>query len=285
MTMSSHVAPSVAEVLRALLGERSESSGVFAVGFTEKPVAALVEVLADLDDPPSVRVLATESVLKWLRRDFHLASTAADLVAAETLSLQVPGEETFEPALAVDEESVVSVVTAGSRAVGLGTDDTEFVANMRERCTTGWETGETFDLRTPPRSRVYETLITEIGSDVAEDLHVMFEAVETTRTGGYGGTADDTLNEVELMLLAAAKHEIQLFEISRWGEEVGLASKATFSRAKGNLEAQDVIATKKVPIDVGRPRLRLKLGADRLRDVEASDLPDVVQEMLASPTA
>ena len=123
MTMSSHVAPSVAEVLRTLLGERSESSGVFAVDFTEKPVAALVEVLADLDDPPSVRVLATESVLKWLRRDFHLASTAADLVAAETLSLQVPGEETFEPALAVDEESVISVVTAGSRAVGLGTDD------------------------------------------------------------------------------------------------------------------------------------------------------------------
>ena len=283
--MSSHVAPSVAEVLRALLGERSESSGVFAVGFTEKSVAALVEVLADLDDSPSVRVLATESVLKWLRRDFHLASTAADLVAAETLSLQVPGEETFEPALAVDEESVVSVVTAGSRAVGLGTDEAEFVANMRERCTTGWETGETFDLRTPPRSRVYETLITEIGSDVAEDLHVMFEAVETTRTGGYGGTADDTLNEVELTLLAAAKHEIQLFEISRWGEDVGLASKATFSRAKGNLEAQDVIATKKVPIDVGRPRLRLKLGADRLREVEASDLPDVVQEMLASPTA
>ena len=285
MTMSSHVAPSVAEVLRALLGERSESSGVFAVGFTEEPVAALVEVLVDLDDPPSVRVLATESVLKWLRRDFHLASTAADLVAAETLSLQVPGEETFEPALAVDEESVVSVVTAGSRAVGLGTDDAEFVANMRERCTTGWETGETFDLRTPPRTRVYETLTTEIGSDVAEDLHVMFEEVETLRTGGYGSTADDTLDEVELTLLAAAKHEIQLFEISRWGEDVGLASKATFSRAKGNLEAQDVIATKKVPIDVGRPRLRLKLGADRLRDVEASDLPDVVQEMVASPTA
>ena len=285
MTMSSHVAPSVAEVLRALLGERSESSGVFAVDFTEKPVAALVEVLADLDDPPSVRVLATESVLKWLRRDFHLASTAVDLVAAETLSLQVPGEETFEPALAVDEESVVSVVTAGSRAVGLGTDDTEFVANMRERCTTGWETGETFDLRTPPRSRVYETLITEIGSDVAEDLHMMFEAVEMTRTGGYGSTAADTLDKGELTLLAAAKHEIQLFEISRWGEDVGLASKATFSRAKGNLEAQDVIATEKVPIDVGRPRLRLKLGADRLRDVEASDLPDVVQEMLASPTA
>ena len=48
MTMSSHVAPSVAEVLRALLSERSELSEVFVVGFTEEPIAALVEVLADL---------------------------------------------------------------------------------------------------------------------------------------------------------------------------------------------------------------------------------------------
>jgi hypothetical protein len=223
MTISSHVAPSVAEVLRALLSERSELSEVFVVGFTEEPIAALVEVLADLDDSPSVRVLTTESLLKWLRSDFHLASTAADLVAAETLSLQVPGEETFEPALVVDEESVVSVVTAGNRAVALGTDDAEFVADMRDRCTTGWETGETFDLRTPPRSRVYEALSTEIGSDVAEDLHTMFEAVETTQTKGYGSTADDTLDEVDLTLLAAAKHEVQLYEISRWGEDTGLA--------------------------------------------------------------
>lgn len=282
MTMSSHVAPSVAEVLRALLSERSELSEVFVVGFTEEPIAALVEVLADLDDSPSVQVLTTESLLKWLRSDFHLASTAADLVAAETLSLQVPGEETFEPALVVDEESVVSVVTAGNRAVALGTDDAEFVANMRERCTTGWETGETFDLRTPPRSRIYETLSTEIGSDVAEDLHTMFEAVETTQTKGYGSTADDTLDEVDLTLLAAAKHEVQLYEISRWGEDTGLASKATFSRTKNRLEDQGMIATEKVPIDVGRPRLRLVLGADRLREVETIELPAAAQEILAS---
>ena len=126
--MSSHAESSVTQVCRALLSERSKSSAVFAVGFSEESIGGLVEVLADLDDPPSVQVIAAESVLKWLRRDFHLASTAGDLVATETLSLQVPGKETFEPALAVDEESVVSVVTAGSRAVGLGTDDAEFVA-------------------------------------------------------------------------------------------------------------------------------------------------------------
>jgi hypothetical protein len=282
--MSSHAEPAVDEVLRALLSERYELSELFAVGFTEESVGALVDVLTDLDDPPLVRVLAAESVLKWLRRDFHLASTAADLIAAETLSLRVPDEETFEAALVADEESVVSVVTAGNRAVGLSTDDAEFVANVRERCTTGWETGEAFNLRTPPRSRVYETLSTEIGSDVAEDLQVMFEAVKSTRSAGYGSTDQDPLDEVALTLLAAAKQEIQLYEISRWGEDVGLASKATFSRAKGRLEDQGMIATEKVPLDVGRPRLRLQLGADRLRDVDASALPAAAQAMLTSTT-
>jgi len=90
----------------------------------------------------------------------------------------------------------------------------------------------------------------------------MFEAVETTRTGGYGSTGDDTLDEVDLTLLAAAKHGVQLYEISRWGEDTGLASKATFSRAKNRLEDGGMIATEKVPIDVGRLRLRLMLGAD-----------------------
>ena len=65
---------------------------------------------------------------------------------------------------------------------------------------------------------------------------------------------------------------------------MGLASKATFSRMKGRLEEQGVIATEKVPIDVGRPRLRLRLG-DQLRDEEISDLPATAQKMLASAPA
>ena len=55
--------------------------------------------------------------------------------------------------------------------------------------------------------------------------------------------------------------------------------------ALASLQVQDVIATEKVQVNVGRPRLWLKLGADRLRDIEASDLSDAVQEMLASTTA
>ena len=60
-----------------------------------------------------------------------------------------------------------------------------------------------------------------------------------------------------------------LYDISRWGEDVGVASKATFSRAKSRLEDAALIRTEKVPIDVGRPRLRLTLPAeyDALDDI------------------
>uniref|UniRef100_UPI001E507812 transcriptional regulator TbsP domain-containing protein n=1 Tax=Halegenticoccus soli TaxID=1985678 RepID=UPI001E507812 len=57
-------------------------------------------------------------------------------------------------------------------------------------------------------------------------------------------------------------------------------SKATFSRTKTRLEDMGLIDTEKVPIDVGRPRLRLKLGDDRLRRADAGDLAGVAQSFL-----
>uniref|UniRef100_UPI001E4BF87B transcriptional regulator TbsP domain-containing protein n=1 Tax=Halegenticoccus soli TaxID=1985678 RepID=UPI001E4BF87B len=57
-------------------------------------------------------------------------------------------------------------------------------------------------------------------------------------------------------------------------------SKATFSRTKTRLEDMGLIDTEKVPIDVGRPRLRLKLGDDRLRQAGAGDLAGVAQSLL-----
>ena len=284
MASSSYVAPTVAEVQRAIFADAPGSSEVFVAGLGEESTAALVDVLTDLDEPPTVRLVARESLMKWLRRDFRLASTAADLVADETLSLRATEYE-FESGLVVGEESVISIITTNDRVAGLGTDDAELVESMRERCDEAWESSTSFNLRTPARSRVYETLGDEFGSEVEEDFRVMLEAVETTRSGGYRTRDDDRLDEAALTLLVAASHEIQLYEISKWGEDVGVASKATFSRAKGRLEDQGMIATEKVPIDVGRPRLRLMFSADQLREVEASDLPDAVREMLASAAA
>jgi predicted transcriptional regulator len=61
---------------------------------------------------------------------------------------------------------------------------------------------------------------------------------------------------------------------------VGIASKATFSRTKTKLEDMGLIGTEKVPIDVGRPRLRLKLANDDLRNAETDQLASAAQSLL-----
>ena len=83
-----------------------------------------------------------------------------------------------------------------------------------------------------------------------------------------------------ISLLVAAKNEALLYDISKWGEDVGIASKATFSRTKTKLEDMGLLDTEKVPIDVGRPRLRLMLGDNRLRDADTDQLASVAQTIL-----
>jgi len=43
-----------------------------------------------------------------------------------------------------------------------------------------------------------------------------------------------------------------------------------------------LIDTEKVPIDVGRPRLRLMVGDDRLDQADSDDLASVAQSLLSS---
>jgi hypothetical protein len=85
---------------------------------------------------------------------------------------------------------------------------------------------------------------------------------------------------VTLSLLVAARNDVLLYDISKWGEDAGIASKATFSRTKTELEEQGAIETEKVPIDVGRPRLRLRLGDERLRAAAPGRLAAVAAEVL-----
>jgi hypothetical protein len=272
---STQVGPSVAENLRTILAEASGE--VIVVGFDEEATRGLVEILAESEDPPQVRLLVREDVLKWLRDDFVLASTAAELLEADTLDLRAAPER-LDGTLVVTEETVVSLLTPDDEhSAALVTDDEEFVAAVRERWSGVWEEGEEFALRTPAYSRVLETLGEEFTSEMASDFRTVLESVEEMDDGDLG--------EVELSLLIAARHEQLLYDISHWGEDVGVASKATFSRTKTRLEEQGVIETEKVPIDVGRPRLRLLLGDERLRETDIEEFSGVVQELLSAAPA
>ena len=260
------------DILQTVL--ENATGDVFVVNPSADAIEEFVRVATRFEgELPMVHMLADERTLKDVMDDFIVASNAADLVDRDSLELRTV-EETPENSLLVTEDSVVALVTAGNRVGGLTTADDEFVTTAYDAYTVAWEEAEAFKLRTPPISRVRESLESDISPEAEADFTNILDSLETARGDGEG------LDEVTISLLVAAKNEALLYDISKWGEDVGIASKATFSRTKTKLEDMGLIDTEKVPIDVGRPRLRLKIGDDRLRSADNGQLATVAQSIL-----
>jgi len=249
------------------------SDTVLLVNPSEEAITRLVRIVAD-DGGPSANVLADRRVLKSAMEDFIVAGNAADLVDRDRLGLRELTDD-LDSSLMMTPESVVALVETSSTVGGLTTDDDEFIEDAYDTFDEAYEAAETFSMRTPPLSRVRETLSADIGPEAEADFSAVLTSLETARGNGDG------LDEVSISLLVAAKNEELLYDISRWGEEVGIASKATFSRTKSRLEESGIVDTEKVPIDVGRPRLRLKLGDERLEDADGPQLATVAQSILS----
>lgn len=239
---------------------------------SEATLGDLVTVLSAGEDRPTVKVLATPETFKSVMDDFVIASNAADMIVAGDLVFRESEDVGTNP-LVVSSTSVLTIVTTGGSVGGLATDEESFVETIRSEYDGRWEDADDHTLRTPPLSQVNDGLAETISDDAEQDFQTMLGSVETAR-------GDDDLDEVTLSLLVAAKNEALLYDISKWGEETGVASKATFSRTKTMLEERGLIETEKVPIDVGRPRLRLTLSDERLQSAGSDQLVSVAQSLL-----
>ena len=238
----------------------------------------LVETLSKVDDPPSVRLLAGENVLKWLQEDFVLASAAAELIEAETLAVRA-ATEPLENTLVVTEETVVSLLTPDDdHSAALVTDDEGFVEAVRERWESAWEKSEAFDLRTPAYSRVLESLDEEFGSAVESDLDAVLETLGSTRD-------ESVLDEVGVSLLVVARHGEMLYDVSHWGEDTGVASKATFQGRKPALKSRDCSIPRKYRSILGDHDCAYYWVDERLREADPEELPSVVRKLLSAAPA
>ncbi len=262
----------IGEILRDVFEDADDQ--VYVVNPSEDSVREVVEAANDVESPPTVRMLADEKLLRDVMDDFIVASGAADLIVDDVLGVKTV-EDAPANSVVVTEDSVVALVDAGGRMGGLETDDGTFVDGAHDAYGHAWETADDYTLRTPPISRVRETLNEDLGADAQEDFSQVLSSLETARGNGDG------LDEVTISLLVAAKNEELFYDISRWGEDVGVASKATFSRMKNELEDTGLIGTEKVPVDVGRPRQRLTITDERLKDADGSQLASVAESILA----
>jgi hypothetical protein len=249
------------EVLAVIFDEVDEALVV-------DPTAGAVEALATADagDGGEVRLLADRDVLKRVMNDFVVASNAADRVASSTLSVRTNDDGGWTASLVVGDGQVWALVPTEGRVAALATDDGSFVDAASETYENQWGSASAFDIRTPPLSEIRSTLVDAIGEETRADFDAALDSLTAVREGSGG------FDEVMLTLLVAARNDVLLYDISKWGEDVGIASKATFSRTKTTLEEEGLIRTEKVPIDVGRPRLRLKLNESRFDDTTPAEL-------------
>ena len=248
------------------------SSRTYVVNPTRGTLEALVEVAPRVDLPP-LRVLVDPQTVRRVTEDFLVAGRAADLVEAGTVEFRTV-DNYDENAVVATGDRLVAPVSVGTRAGGLVTEDEDFLATARETYGDTWELADRYNLRTPGLSRVRETLGERLGTETREDFSNVLDSLETARGDGDG------LDEVTISLLVAGKNEQLFYDVSKWGEDVGVASKATFSRVKNDLEDAGLLDTEKVHVDVGRPRQRLVLGQERLRDADAAQLTSVAETLL-----
>jgi hypothetical protein len=246
-----------------------ETDGML-IGYPNRPlVEALVSQLEA--DGPSVRLLIDPDVLGAAFDDFITTSRAADLADGALSVKTAPGEGS---AVVVGAERVVVPVEVPGSAAGLTDDDEDFVESVTDAYESNWDDAAAYDFDVPPLSEVLESLEAHTESDIREAFEAAIDGAETL------GARRDALDVVSLSLLLGARYGVQLYDLSEWGEETGLASKATFSRTKTQLEDAGLIETESVPIDVGRPRLRLHLDTDDFDGVADADFVEAARAQL-----
>lgn len=210
---------------------------------------SFVERLQEEDADNTVRIGVTDVEFRDFRNDFLATARLADLVKEGRVELREIPEATSGGLLFTNGRFVGLFVSQQGMIL---TEPQDLSEQARDTAESIWEDGQELRLRTPPLSEVYGSLGDSLGEDVADDFRSVIESI--------GTFPESPVDAVEIFLLVAARNEELLYDISKWGEDAGVASKATFSRTKTKMEDKGYIQTEKVPIDIGRPRLRLKLA-------------------------
>lgn len=227
--------------------------------FTDLAVAMLEQRPAG-----QVSVLTDGSTFAEVRRRFPTAAHLADFVEADLLRIRT-GEQHLPTYLLTGSELAAVTGIDDSLLTTFAESGSAFVEDTHEEVQRRFEAAEDVSLRAPGYSRMLEALGEELDEAVREDLATMFERALEVRDD------ESDIDAVRLSILAGARNEVQMYDLSRWGEESGVASRSKYSREKTRLEDLGVVDTEKVDSGVGRPRQRLVLGDD-VADADAGEL-------------
>ena len=246
---------------------RTLAGAAWLIDPTEELLRPALAARRQLSAGPTLHVLAPGARLRSFRESFRVASRAGDLVGREEVIFRAHDDDPGTTVLVGSEAAYVPVSVGTVRSVVPVTDE-PFHEEALEWAEQRWADAGPFSLRTPPLSMVRETLEAEFGADARESFD---RALATTERGN-----ETEFDEVIAAIVVAAHHECLHYDLSRWGEDIGFASKATFSRKKKRLEEMGVIETEKVSVEMGRPRQRLVLRDTYHRQVREEGIESVI---------
>lgn len=215
--------------------------------------ADLIVALEQVDEVDEISILTDSDTATELHELFFTTTRLVDHMEAGKLEIRT--QETHLPSLIITEESIQTTT-------GFPDADPSVVETTEESCIE--ETIETFDDRfeeaeevtfqKPGYFAMRDTLEQKFDASLVEDFEkALREAKEPERPSLE-------IDPVFATLLVGAYNEISFYQLSRWGEDIRLASRAKFSRKKQELQEEDLVAVEKIPRPVGRPRQRLLLG-------------------------
>lgn len=255
--MTIQPAESSVDPIRTAIGELSEPA--LLVAASVHPLDSMVTAALE-DRTPHLRLLSSKRALNAVFDEFIVASRTAQAVARDELEIRsvdtIPDQNVI-----ISEDHLTLLLTVGKTVKAVDTAEQPFVGKAHGHFIERWVAGADYTLTTPPISRVRSSLRDEFDEAILRDFDEMIEAAAGTDLGIVDGC-----------LLIAAIHRELLYDIGTWGENIGIASRATFSRGKARLERQGVIGTEKVHVEIGRPRQRLKLGDSRLDGLSIAEL-------------
>lgn len=258
------------EVLPGALG--TDVSATTVVCRSVPQLDAIVGALENAADG-EVRLLLSEDVSASLTRHDPVALRLVSQVEAHDVRVRSNSLASVLPCLVIKPDLVCSILLDQTRNVLSIHSDFERTENPYEVYTHLWEEGDPVSFRTPGLAEIVETAADELDPAFGRDLDEVYAG------GPDADTTTDPLTVEEVVLLLAGKHELPFYDVKRWAEDVGLSSRSTLSRRRSSLEAIGLLESEKIPVDVGRPRLRLLLNRDAFDELDPSRVVETARRI------
>ena len=233
-------------------------------------VTDLVIALERTDDVNEVELLTDRATVTELRGLFFTTTRLVDHIQDE--KIEIRAHDSHLSSLIITEGSIKAITGfPDADPTVIETTEESFIEETIETFDDRFEAATEARFRKPGYTALLDTLQERFDESVVEDFRAALgEAKQPDRPSLE-------IDSVIVSILVGGYNELSFYQVSRWGEDVRLASRAKFSRKKQDLEESNLISYEKIPGEVGRPRHRLLLG-------EAVEREERIEGVVATAT-